>query len=249
MRTGIKVVLLLCMVLILSCAKEHLVVLTEEFPPFNFTKDGEVAGLSTEVVKAILTEAGVSYEVQVHSWKESYETAMNTKNCILFSTSRRPDREELFKWVGTIAPTNYSVFILAEREDIEILALEEMEKYKIGITPGDARSSFFKSKGFEIGEQLIVSENNKANFEKLMNKEIDLWPMPNVTASYIVKEAGFKPEEVINGIFVLEELTKGGYYLAINNNTSDAVVKKLQAALDKIKEDGTYDKILKKWGV
>jgi len=143
MRTGIKVVLLLCMVLILSCAKKEqpkmlteelppLKVLTEEFPPFNYVKDGEVAGLSTEVVKAILTEAGISYEVQVHAWKESYETALSTKNCILFSTSRRPDREELFKWVGTIAPTNYSVFALAEREDIEILALEEMEKYKIG---------------------------------------------------------------------------------------------------------------------
>ncbi len=72
--------------------------------------------------------------------------------------------------------------------------------------------------------------------------------MPDAVANYAVNEAGAKPEE-IKGIYVLEDLTKDGYFLAVNKSTPDSIVMKLQAALDKIKADGTYDKILKKWGV
>lgn len=247
MKIGIKVVLLLCIVLTLSCAKENLVVLTEEFPPFNFTKNGEVTGLSTEVIKAILAETGIAYEIQVNPWKESYDQALSTKNCMLFSTSRTESREDLFKWVGTISPANYSVFALADCE-IEITSVEDLKNYKIGITQGDAREAYFQSKGFVIGEQLIVAENNAANLAKLKTKEIDFWPMPDAVANYAVNEAGAKPEE-IKGIYVLEDLTKDGYFLAVNKSTPDSIVMKLQAALDKIKADGTYDKILKKWGV
>ena len=247
MKSGIKVVLFLLVLLTLSCAKEHQVVLTEEFPPYNFTEDGNVVGLSTEVVEAIFTEAGISYEFQVHPWTESYEMALGTKDCMLFSTSRLESREELFKWVGTIAPANYSVYALAENE-VEITSVEDLKMYKIGITPGNARESYFLSQGFVIGEQLIVSESNAANMEKLMNKEIDFWPMPDAVANYTVQEAGLMPEEVIKRVFMLQELTKDGYFLAINLDTSDKIVKKLQSALDKIKENGIYAEILHKWG-
>lgn len=247
MKTGIKVFLLLFIVLISACAKEHMVVLTEEFPPFNFTEDGAVTGLSTEVVKAILAEAGITYDIQINPWKESYDTALSTKNCMLFSTSRLVDREDLFKWVGTISPSNYSVFALADSK-IEINSVEDMKNYKIGITQGDARETYFQKQGFVIGEQLIVAENNAANLTKLMNKEIDLWPMPDAVANYTVKEAGAKTEEIM-GIYDLADMTHDGYFLAVNKSTPDSIVMKLQVALDKLKEDGTYDMILKKWGV
>jgi len=248
MKTLVKIVLLLCVLITVSCAKEHMIVLTEEFPPYNFTLDGEVVGLSTEVITAILSEAGISYEFQVHPWKESYDTALSTKNCMLFSTSRLESREDLFKWVGTISPADYSVFALAGK-DIDLPTLENLKDYKIGITQGDAREAYFQSKGFVVGKQLIVAENNAANLKKLINKEIDLWPMPDAVANYTAQDAGYKSEEIIEIAFALKDLTKDGYYLAVNKSTPDSIVMKLQAALDKLKADGTYDKILKKWGI
>ncbi|MCF7814759.1 MAG: transporter substrate-binding domain-containing protein [Candidatus Cloacimonetes bacterium] len=248
MKIGIKVVLFLFMLITVSCAKQNLLFLTEEFPPFNFTKDGDVTGLSTEIVQAVLAETDIAYEIQVKPWKESYDLALSTKNSVLFSTSRLENREELFKWVGPIAPANYSVFALKNRE-FNFQSLKDLKNYKIGITQGDARESYFQSHDFVLGEELVVGESNTANLKKLMNKELDLWPMADAVAYYTVKELGYSHEDVIKNVFKLEDLTKDGYYMAVNLNTSDAVVKKLQTALDKIKSNGTYDSILKKWGL
>ncbi|MCP4160824.1 MAG: hypothetical protein GY760_12190 [Deltaproteobacteria bacterium] len=38
---------------------ESLEIVTEEFPPFNYTENGKITGCSTEVVEAVLKEAGI----------------------------------------------------------------------------------------------------------------------------------------------------------------------------------------------
>ncbi|MFF7706670.1 hypothetical protein [Pseudomonas sp. NPDC007930] len=50
-------------------------VVTEELPPYNMTEKGRVTGLSTDVVKALMLQAGVSANSQVVRWARAYDRA------------------------------------------------------------------------------------------------------------------------------------------------------------------------------
>jgi polar amino acid transport system substrate-binding protein len=230
----------------------ELVVLTENFPPYNYEQNGYVEGISSEIVRLVLDDSKVNYKITAMPWTRAYALTQSQPNTLLFSTSRSAKREKLFKWIGPIAPKKYSVFALKSRSDIEINSLEDMKKYRIGTTQNDARESYLIEKGFKIGDQLdsLADESpNESNFKKLRINRIDLWPMPDAVAHYIVKKAGYEPDEIINRVYVLDDLSKDGYYIAVNKETDETIVNNLQKSLDKLRRNGKQQAILQKWGL
>ncbi len=63
---------------------ENLTLFTEEFPPFNFTEAGKTTGVSTEVVEAVLKQAGYDYEIRSYPWARTYKVAQETPNALVF---------------------------------------------------------------------------------------------------------------------------------------------------------------------
>src|SRR4051812_35234458 len=75
-------------------------VVTEENPPYNFTRNGKLTGFSTEVVEAVFEEIRMQGNFQVMPWARAYVTAQTTENVLIYSIGRSLQREALFKWVG-----------------------------------------------------------------------------------------------------------------------------------------------------
>ncbi|MBN1968440.1 MAG: transporter substrate-binding domain-containing protein [Candidatus Delongbacteria bacterium] len=227
-------------------------VYTEEFPPYNYeTSDGEVTGVSTEIVKAIFEDAEILYGIFIYPWARAIYEVENNEYTALYSTSRRPDREAKFLWVGELLIPKYSIFALSNRDDIKGKKIEDFKQYRIGTTKGDARESYLISKGFKIGEnidQVTGAVANIQNYKKLKMGRIDLWPMPDAVSSYIMEYCGDK-STTLKKVFTIEELSQNGYYLALNKNTPKEIVDKLQNSLIKLKRNGTINRIYKKWGV
>jgi len=247
-----KLMFLMLILAGMGYAAEKITICTEELPPFNFTKNGKITGVCTEIVEAVFKEAGIPYEIAIYPWARAIKLAQEEKNTALYSTGRRPDREELFKWVGDLIVPKYSVFALKSRADISVKTFDDLKKYKIGTTKGDARENFFIGKGFVVGKELDQNtgiEANEQNFKKMEISRIDLWPVPEALAYYTVTELGKNPDDVLKLVLPLDELSKNGYYLALNKSTPDDVVKKLQTALDKLKAAGTIKSICVKWHI
>lgn len=217
-------------------------IVTEEYPPYNYTDNGKITGLSTDVVKAVLKDVGMDVEITVYPWKRAYDMALNEPNVLIYSIGRNAQRENLFKWVGVIAPYKVYFFALKERADISIKSLDDAKKYKIGTTIDDAREQYLLSKGFEKGAQIEEVGTNDLNVRKLFGKRIDLVPMPELLGYDLTKRSGFDPSQLIK-VFELSEISSEGLYFAFSKDTSDEVLNKFRQALDKIKSDGTYDKI------
>lgn len=228
-----------------------LTIFTEEFPPFNFSENQKITGVSTEVVSHVMAQTGIAYEIQSLPWEQSYQLAQQQSNALIFSISRNDRREALFKWIGILTPTTYSAMTLASRSDIEIQHLDDMKQYKIGTTKDDIVESWLFGNGFAPGDLVRTSGDNAAlkNFKKLLNRRIDIWPFPDAVAYYIVRKEGHsRPESLIRKAFAIEELS-GGYYVAASLNTSDVIVARIAKALRKFKQTDGYYKILAHWGV
>lgn len=246
----------LCFALLLSIFIPHLTaasltLYSEEFPPFNYTDKGKFVGASTEVVEAIMQITQQDYEIKSFPWARSMHISQHKKNGFIFSISRRKDREKLFKWVGVLVPANQSVFALKSRTDIRINQLNDMKPFIIGTTFKDARETFLLTKGFDsLNFKRLSGENTyHQHYEQLKLGRIELWPMPNAVMNHVVTSYGDKPDNWIQNVFKLDEISQEGYYLAASLTTSDDLINKLRQALIDFKQSEAYSQIILKWGL
>jgi polar amino acid transport system substrate-binding protein len=228
-------------------AAEPVRVLTEEFPPYNYTDRGRVTGLGTEVVEAVLKELGVQGRFQSLPWARAYETTINTPGVLLYSIVRTPEREKSFKWVGVIAPADYHLFALTGR-DIALASLDDAKRLQIGTVQQTAGEQYLLSQGFLKGHNLQSSVRNELNFDKLQQGRIDLWIMNRLTANQLVRQAGHLPAQTLKAVLPIDAMNdQGGYYMAFGAQTPDAMVERFRKGLQAIVRNGTFDRIQRKW--
>ncbi|MBC7995720.1 MAG: transporter substrate-binding domain-containing protein [Rhizobacter sp.] len=230
-----------------AVAADDLRIVTEELPPYNMTQNGQITGLSTEVVRAVLKEAGVQAPIQSMPWARAYDIALNTENVAIYSITRTPQREKLFKWVGVIAPTNWYLFSRSDK-NIKLKKLDEARGLQIATVNEDAGEQYLVGKGFALGKNLQSSSKYELNYEKLKLGRVDLWVANELNAMYLVRQAGDDPTQVLVHALPLNDLgSTGGLDLAFSLKTPDAVVDRFRKALETIKKNGTYDSLQKKW--
>ncbi|MCU7837046.1 MAG: transporter substrate-binding domain-containing protein [gamma proteobacterium symbiont of Taylorina sp.] len=214
-------------------------ILTEEFPPYNHKKNGELLGISTEITREMLKRLGHPDNIQIAPWFEAYNKARHDNNIILFSTTRTPAREKLFKWVGPLVPNN-TVLFSRKNSGYVINNLEEAKKIKtIGVYKDDFGELLLKSKAFNNLQSVM---DNWKNITKLVNGEIELWVANELTGKYMAREKGYS-----NDIEKVYDVQKDYMYLAFSKTTPDEVINKWQNTLDEIKSDGTYAQIFSNW--
>ncbi|MHA6495306.1 substrate-binding periplasmic protein [Pseudomonas borbori] len=233
----------------LAGATDKIRIVTEELPPYNMTLDGQLTGMSTEVVRAVLEEIDVDADIQSMPWARAYDTALNSENVLIYSIIRTPQRENLFKWVGVIAPTNWHLYSLAERT-IQLTDLDQARQYQIATVKEDAGEQYLIANGFAIGKNLQSSNKYEHNYEKLKFRRVDLWVSNELNASYLVRQAGEDPAKMLVSALSLPELGGNGgsgLNMAFGPKTSNAVVERFRKGLAAIRSNGTYDAIAKKW--
>ena len=227
---------------------QEIKVVTEELPPFSMTQSGRVTGLSTEVVRAVLKEAGLNASIQSVPWARAYDLAANTPNVLIYSISRTSEREKLFKWVGVIAPTHWYLFAMANRP-LHIQKLSDARNFQIGTINEDVGEQYLKANGFTVGKNIQSSNEHKLIYEKLKLGRIDFWISDEISAFYLVRSAGEDPAKTLTRSLPLPELdgSEEGMEMAFGAKTPDETVQRFRRAFAEIQLQGIYAQILKNW--
>ena len=221
-----------------------LVLLTENFPPYNmaadgknFARDDKISGIAVELVREMFKRAEVSYSLTLRfPWARIYKMALEQPGYGVFCTARLPERENDFKWVGPLGPDDWVMLARAD-STISLTSLEEAKAYKVGAYKGDAISEHLNKQGVQPLSALRDQENPL----KLMKGEIDLWATGDPAGRYLAKQQG------ISGLKNVLRFDSAQLYLALNKDTPDAVVQKLQAALDAMRADGFAAEVEKRY--
>ncbi|PTQ71087.1 ABC transporter substrate-binding protein [Pseudomonas sp. GV071] len=238
--------LLLGLALVASAARAELpegyevVLLTENFPPFNmavgdknFARDEGIDGISAELVREMFKRADIKYNLTLRfPWDRLYKLTQDNANYGLFSTTRTEARQALFKWVGPLANTS-AVILAKPGSTLKLNSLEEANQYKLGAYKNASVSQYLEGKGMTPVNALRDQEN----VSKLMEGKIDLWATTDPVGRYLAKQEG------VNGLVTVLRFNDNQLFLALNLNTPDEVVQRLQKALDAMRADGTVDKI------
>jgi polar amino acid transport system substrate-binding protein len=222
-------------------------IVTEELPPYNMTQNGLITGMSTEVVQAVLKEVDVQASIQSMPWARAYDLALHDPDVLIYSITRTPEREHLFKWVGTIASSPWYLYSLAAHP-LPLDSLDDARQYQTATVNEDVGEQFLMGKDFAVGKQLQSSSRYELNYQKLKTAHVDLWISDELNADYLVRQAGDDPGKMLIQSLRLPELEDaGGFNMAFSAGTPDATVQRFQRGLEVIRANGTYDAIAQKW--
>lgn len=236
-RRACRIALLALCLLPAFASGQSIRVVTEEYPPYNYAKDGDVQGVSTAVVRAVLAEAGIEAPIQLMPWARAYDLALHSENVLIYSITRTPAREDLFKWIGQVAPSAWFLYALRGRET-PLKTLEDAKAYRIATVYQDVGEQFLLERGFDPKLNLQSSNRYAHNYEKLKLGRVDLWIANGVVAAYLVREAGDDPAQQLKAALQLHELGGEGLYMAFSHTTSDAVVERFRRAFEALRRDG-----------
>ncbi|MCY1307778.1 hypothetical protein D9M70_577340 [compost metagenome] len=110
-------------------------------------------------------------------------------------------------------------------------SLEEASKFRIGALKSNALTQHLEAKGIP----LVIALRDQANTSKLAKGQIDLWATDDPAGRYMARQEG------ITGLRVAMTLNKADMFLALNKDTPDEVVQRLQKALDELRSEGFVD--------
>lgn len=229
-----------------SAHAQEITIVTEDYPPYHYENNGIVVGQGTETLQAVLNVLNIKARIEIYPWARAYKMALNNKNTLIYGIAKTPQRENLFKWIGVSSPVRYCLFALTSRNDIDVPSLEDAKRYKIGTVREDIIELYLIENGFKKKKHFDPISSYEANLRKLISRRVDLWGVVDLTAHYLVQSNHY-PRNIIKEVYCLKEISTEGAYMAFSKNTPDALVDQFREALKKIKEDGTYDRILAKY--
>ena len=219
---------------------DSLKVFTEDYPPSAYVAKGELKGLSVEIVQEIMHRIGQPATITMVPWARGYKRALSDSEVALFSTTRLPQREELFNWVGPLYHQRWG-FYRWKGTNVPIHGMAAARRVaRIGTYHKDAKMQYLQAQGFD---NLVPTNNNLTNIKHLKRGNIDLWVSSDFNLRHLARQAGVPPEQ-LELAYAFHTVRN---YIAFSKATSPHVIRLWQAVLDEMKADGSYQRICRKY--
>lgn len=213
-----------------------LTLLTEEYPPFNFSAGAKVTGIATDILREMLARSKLDATFQVMPWARAQWLALQTPGMCVYSAARNAKREHRYKWVGPLVADKMTLFARADSK-ITLQRLEDASRYTVGGYVGDAYSQHVEDAGVPIEKAM----QHELNLRKLLLGRIDLWIAGGVNGRWLAKQRGVAQQ--IKPVLQFGTSSEGEMWLACHPATSSQLLDKLSAALKQIKADGVLEEI------
>lgn len=198
--------------------------------PAVMVDEGRITGHAAEKVHEIMRRASLPYTMSVMPWKRAYTLAHTMADTCVFMTTRTPEREYQFKWVGPISQADWVLYGRADR-NYALRTLDDARGLRIGAYNGDVRGEYLAAKGLRVE----FVQNDESNPKKLMLDRIDLWVNSTRSSRPMLARLGLTGK-------IVPVLTyhQAKLYLACNLSVADDAVTRMNGALRTMDADGTF---------
>lgn len=218
-----------------------IVVVTEEWPPYSYSEDGEVRGLVTEIVRETMDRTGLEYEIRILPFVRAYRMAAEHEDVLIYTLFRLPSREMLFKWIRIDGlATQMYLYSPTGRPEVAPKSLDEARRFRVGVTRGTSTHHFLAGEGFVEGVNLFPVNCERQNI--LMshphNKRIDLSTGDDLSMAHWLMANNYPQDYWVKQVYLFSE----DFYMAFGRKTSDEVVSRVSRAFGEVRELGLMQK-------
>lgn len=207
--------------------------------PVSYEEDGQAKGFNNELIQAIQAHLKYNNTISIVPWSRAYHKLLVKPNVVFTSISRTKEREKYFHMLGPITRKEV-VFFKKANSPLKIDSIEDIMKVdRIAVRRNTVYENILRQKNFK---DLVMTEDVLQCQRLLEGNRVDLF-LDNHFAPEVLKKENMDPK-VIQKAHALMTLDA---YLAFSKGTSLETIKEWKKTFQKIKEDGTFEKIHRRW--
>lgn len=227
----------------LDTSKTYVLGMDDTFAPMGFRDEkGELVGFDVELAQAAAKEMGIKVECQPIDWTVK-ETELDSGNVDFLwnGYSITPERE---KKVLFSDPYMDNRQIIVTLKDSPVNSKADLAGKRVTVQgESSALEAVTKDEAFvnSLAEPPVEYATNTECFKDIEAKRCDAIVVDEVLARYYMKQNGEENYKVLDDNFGEEKFAVG------MRKDDVALQEALNKALAKLKEDGTYDEIYKKY--
>ncbi|OOF19914.1 MULTISPECIES: transporter substrate-binding domain-containing protein [Salinivibrio] len=215
----------------------------DPWPPF-VTTDASMPGISVELLTEAMKTQGYDVEFKIMPWARALDSVSKGTIDLLPATWYTEARTDFLHYSDSYL-TNELTFIKRAGDSFQFSDLSGLQGKTIGIIRdygyGDA---FLASDSFDKPE----ANNLVTNLKKLLANRIDLTLEDRVVALSVMKEEGMDANAFA---FTNKALSSKPLHVTSGkaNPDGDLFINAYNKGLEAIKANGTFDKIVEKYGI
>ncbi|UTH74499.1 ABC transporter substrate-binding protein [Chromobacterium sp. IIBBL 290-4] len=218
--------------------------LSETLPPLSYDENGIHKGFSNELLQMMLHESGLHAVIQLKPWSRALREAQQVPNTMLYLTVRTPEREEMFKWIGPALPLPIELFRLGGGHARPYTSLDDAKKAVVAVARDTPGQKMLENLGFVENRNMILTNDEAQSAKLLYAHRVQYTAGVSLFQRYALKQMKMDPE-LLDSVQVLDDSTQ--FYFAMQKDSNPQYIARLQAALDKIKQDGRYASLIKRY--
>lgn len=221
---------------------ESLRVVLEVSPPHQTYDNGQVAGLSTDVVNLMLQQAQLEPQYEVYPWARAFRLAVSTPNVLIFNIARTPERESQFEWIGKVAGYKFGFLKLASRTDIQVSQLSDVNQYVVGAQRDDFAAEWLRNVVKQPQSRLQLQPDIVETWRLLVNGKLDLMIDDPIAVQHMLTRHQLGPDDIQFVLFVPElELHS---WIAIKKGSDAKLVQRLRLAYAKVENSAVVKQVM-----
>jgi polar amino acid transport system substrate-binding protein len=218
---------------------QPLKLVNDPWPPYTGSNLHN-GGVSTEIVQTALHKSGYKTTVDFLPWARAIEGTFDGTYDILITASYSEERAKKVIYSDPYL-TNEIRFIKLSGTKHRFKVLEDLQGLVVGVARGYIYEPSFDKADFFIRDEGV---DVVSNLKKLKNGRVDLIVEDELVARYYLNTIFEKDTMQVD--FLPKALNKKNMHIIVRKARADhaEIISKFNNALDAMKKDGSYDKIL-----
>ncbi len=245
-KIGKILALVLACVMLLSlasCGSSKYVIYSDNaFAPFEFYDEESESyiGVDMEILDAIAKDQGIEYEVK----NEGFDAAMGAvqsgqADAMIAGMTINDERKKTFDFSDGYFEDG-SVMVVAA--DSTLSSPADLKGKLVAAKKGTTSTDYAESIKEEYGFDLTYFEDSPTMYQAVINGTAAACFEDFSVIGWAIKNEGVQ-------LKVVGDVVNPGYYgFAVKKDTHPELIEKFNKGLANIKENGTYEKILAKYG-
>lgn len=228
----------------LSAEKRAVVLATMNWEPYygqNLPNDG----FFTAICRTAFQRAGYEFNVTFVPWARAVEGAKDGTYDGVMGGYYTEERTQHFLYTDVVTESE-EILLSLKSSKIPFSSLRDLAPYRIGGIRGGAIEAQWKATGYLTVEEVSTYVQN---LEKLRENRIDAIIGDRMMWQYLLNTKHHEFRDLVEEIGPIIQATP--LYLLISKKTPNhtTVVTDFNRALKEIKTDGSYEKIIKQYGL
>lgn len=223
-----------------AAPQEAIQVKTTLLPPMAMDTTPATPGAMVELVNELSRRARMPVEIGFVPWGRAMFLTMNLPRTAIFPLTRTAEREPQFRWLVRLYQESY-VFIATRDGRFDLRRPEAMKGKRIGVLRGSAMINELKAMGYlNLVESGSVIEGRRFLSTGIVDAMIGDRDIVRSSLKGLPEEALF---------FMSEPVRRTTTWLGGSLDFTERDAAVLQKAMKTMVDDGTYARILKKYGL